>query len=238
MTEEEARNQLMDYLYDEMEPEQKKEFEKVLEQSSGLKKELAELTSTRELIQSAPSEVPPHNMLMMMPGTESDKEESEPAEKVNGIGSSFFSRFPAAATVLSAAASLLIILIGAALTDLNMGQDKDGFYLAFGERFETQQEESFTREEVYDLMEQMQQQNSALMATMVEELQRRQEEQLTQAVGVMADYVEEQRQEDLRLISRSLVQLQENTYNRFRQTDETLGDLIYAISYQQNQPTE
>ncbi|NBB77652.1 MAG: hypothetical protein GVY02_09755 [Bacteroidetes bacterium] len=238
MTEEEARNQLMDYLYDEMEPDQKKEFKKMLEQSPELKKELNELKSTRDLIQSAPSEVPSHNILMMMPVSESEKQESEPGGKVNGLRSSFFSRFPAAATILTAAASLLFILIGAALTDLNMGQGEDGFYLGFGERTERQLEESFTREEVYELMEQMQQQNSALMATMVEELQRRQEEQLTQAVGVMADYVEEQRQEDLRLISRSLVQLQENTYNRFRQTDETLGDLIYAISYQQNQPTE
>ena len=236
MTEKEAKILLMDYLYDEMDEKQKAEFEKKLTEDPSLKKELDDLKSMRKLIESTPVEEPPHKLMMMVPESDSQAEERKRESSTSSI-KKIFSKYPSATTFLAAAASILIILTGAAFTGLTVGQTEQGFYLTFGEQ-PVRTQAGISEEQVYDMMEQIQEENSILMASMIRQLRQDQQEQLDETVAMLTAYYEEQRQEDLRLISRGLVQLQENTYNRFRQTDEALGDLIYAISYQQTQPNQ
>lgn len=228
------KNLFMDYLYDEMSDEQKREFEKKLEENPQLKKEFEELESTRNLIQAVPMETPSYKLVMMTP--ERNQKESKVSSNQN-----FLKRFPGLTTVLAAAACLLIILIGAAFTDLNIGQTEQGFYLAFGEATVSQPDpvqQGMSEEEVRDMMDQIRQENSILLASMIEQVQEQQNEQLEEAINVLTDYYDQRRQQDLRLISEGLSQLEEDTYYRLRQTDQTLGDLIYALSYPQTQSIE
>jgi len=140
---------------------------------------------------------------------------------------------------LAAAACMLVVLMGAAFTDLNIGQNDQGFYLAFGETPSIQPvQQGMSEQEVRDMIDQIRQENSILLASMIEQVQVQQNEQLEEAISVLTDYYDQRRQQDLRLISEGLTQLEEDTYYRLRQTDETLGDLIYALSYPQTQSTQ
>jgi hypothetical protein len=233
MTDKEIKNLFMDYLYDEMSDEQKTEFEKNLDEHPKLKKELEELESTRNLIQAVPMETPSHKLVMMAP----DRDQMEQNQKSTSSG--FLKRYPGLVTVLAAAACLLIVLMGAAFTDLNMGQNDQGFYLTFGEAPNPQPvQQGMSEQEVREMVDQIREENSILMASMIEQVREQQNEQLEEAISVLTEYYDQRRQQDLRLISEGLTQLEEDTYYRLRQTDETLGDLIYALSYPQTQSTQ
>lgn len=223
----------MDYLYDEMDDNQKREFEKKLEENPELKKEYAELESTRNLIRAVPVDTPSHKLVMMAP------EHNQTVENKSS-NRNFLHRFPVLTSVLATAACLLIILMAAAYTELNIGQTDQGLYLAFGEVPVSQPEpvqQGLNEEEVRDMIDQIRQENSILLASMIEQVQEQQNEQLEEAINVLTNYYDQRRQQDLRLISEGLAQLEEETYYRFRQTDQTLGDLIYALSYPQPQST-
>lgn len=235
MTEKEIKNLFMDYLYDEMSDEQKMEFEKRLEDHPELKKELEELESTKNLIEGVPMETPSHKLVMMAPDRNQKEENQKTTKPV------FLKRYPGLVTVLAAAACMLIVLMGAAFTDLNIGQNEQGFYLTFGELPAPQPEpveQGMSEEEVKNLINQIREEDSLLMASMIEEVREQQNKQLEEAITVLTDYYDQRRQQDLRLISEGIAQLEEDTYSRLRRTDETLGDLIYALSYPQTQSTE
>lgn len=235
MSDQEINYLLMDYLYDEMSDEQKKKFEKELEKNPELKKELDELQSNRELIQAVPMETPSHKLVMMAPG---ENQKTGPKDTSN---KNILKRFPGLITVLAAAACLLMILVGAAFTDLNIGQTEQGFYLTFGEPPAPQSEpaqQGLSEQEVRDMLDQIRQENSLLLASMIEQVQEQQNQQLEEAINVLTDYYDQQRRQDLRLISEGIAELEEDTYTRLRQTDQTLGDLIYALSYSPTQSTE
>lgn len=234
MTDKEIKNLFMDYLYDEITDKQKKEFEKNLDENPELKKEFEELKSTSELLQAVPMETPSYKLVMMAPDR-GQKEENESSNR------NFLKRYPGLITVLAAAACLLIILMGVAFTGLNIGQTEQGFYLAFGEppvSVPPPVQQGISEEEVRELIDQIRQENSILLASMIEQVQEQQNEQLEEAINVLTDYYDQRRQQDLRLISEGLAQLEEDTYYRLRQTDQTLGDLIYALSYPQTQSTQ
>ena len=62
-----ARNLFMDYLYDEISTEKKKELENYLEEHPGLQQELDKLEQTRELLQRMPAGQPDQKLLVMDP---------------------------------------------------------------------------------------------------------------------------------------------------------------------------
>lgn len=215
---------MMDYLYGEMSPKQKKDFEAFLETRPDLRKELEELTQIRQLIQKAPVEVPPHKLVMMpqvggKPGKSPLKQEK----------ASEWQLHPAVKTVFAIAASFLIILIGAALTNLNFSKTESGFYLTFGPE-PVQQTAGIGEDQVFALIEQMRNEQNLLFAGMMEQVQQQQNEQLTEVLNVLTDYYEHRRQQDLLMIADGFNQLEEQTNYRFTRTNETLGSLIYALS--------
>lgn len=228
MTEQEARNLFMDYLYDEMDNKQKQIFEAFLKNYPELKKELNELAETRNILQFMPLDEPDQKLVMMAPEPDLGEKINQPEYKT-----ALLNLHPAIKTVFAVAASVLIILFGASLSGLNMGQTEDGFYLAFGENA-AQAEEGIGEEQVLMLTEQIREENVLLMTVMLEQARADQHEQLQEALNLLTDYYESRRQQDLMLIAEGLMQLEESTYHRFRQTDETLGDIIYALSYPTN----
>lgn len=220
MTEQKARSLFMDYLYDEMEGHEKQEFEKFIEKHSALAEELKELSGTRSLLQHVPLETPPHKLVMITP-------EKAPGNRL------FQNRYTWAAIAI--AATFLMIVLSFAMIDLQIGQTGQGFYVSFGESAPPGTEQGMNEEEVHELIEVIREENALLLASVVEQSQQQQQIQLRETIETLTDYYDQRRQQDLLLISEGLAQLEEETYYRFLQTDETLGDLIYALSYQQPQ---
>jgi len=219
----------MDYLYNEMNDKQKQTFEAYLKDHPELKKELDELAETRNILQFMSLDEPDQKLVMMAPEPDAGEKTNQPAEKT-----ALLNLHPAIKTVLAVAASVLILMIGASISGLNMGQAEDGFYLAFGD-VSAQAEEGISEEQVLMLTEQIREENALLLMTaMLEQARADQHEQLQEALNLLTDYYETRRQQDLMLVAEGLMQLEENTYHRFRQTDETLDDIIYALSYPTN----
>jgi len=129
-----------------------------------------------------------------------------------------------------AMASLLILFVMlGAFSQMNISVDDNGFQLAFGEPREPVQQ-GYTAEQVEYLLEQVRQENAALVASAVESVQQKQDEKLEQTLINFADYMEQQRRDDLQMISSGLNNMEETYYTRFRQTDQVLGELIQTVS--------
>ncbi len=208
MTEQEARERLMDYLYDEMSEQERKEFEKHLENNPGLRDELKELKGTRSLLGKVSMEAPQQPDFNMPP-------------KPNSWGASSYVK-----TALAAAAALLVGVMMFAFADLQFGQTEHGYYLTFGT---PPAQESITEEAVEELVNRLQQENRLMAAAMYEQLSEQQDEQLNRAMADLAEYYEMQRERDLMLVAEGFAQLEEETTDRFIQTNEAIGDIFYAL---------
>lgn len=209
----------MDYLYDEMSDTEKREFEELLEADPKLKKEFEELQATRKVM-----------------GTVSlDSDELKPFSLRPDRNTASENTFKGSAKLYRlmkvgmAAAILLAGMMALALSGVQFGKTSDGFYLAIGNQPEPVQQ-GISEEEVMNLLTRIQQENTLVMAALAEQTQQQQTAQLEEALNLLTAYYDQRRQQDLLLIAEGLTQLEEDTYYRFLQTDETLGDIIYALS--------
>ncbi len=222
MTEKEAREKLMDYLYDEMDESEKARFEVYLADNPQLQNELKELQGTRSVFEKAEFEVPEAGPLSMHDFTG----KRSVREKVQVL--STLRHWAVAASVLIAGVLLL------AYADLRAGFDDNGFYLTMGQApvpaQTTAEQSAVTEEQILMLLEQIREENALLMTAFAEQSLQRQNEQLEEAMNLLAAYYQEQRRQDLLMIAEGLTRLEEDTYYRFLQTDETIGELIYALS--------
>ena len=211
----------MDYLFNEMDPHQRKEFEKVLKSRPDLQAELDELRATSDLLSSAPSIVPEYKPAFLTISNESDG-------KGNKKIKSLFS--PVIKTIFAIAASVLLILLGSSLTGMEMGQSEQGFYLTFGSPPVQKTATGITEKQVLDIMEQMRIEQSLLLTSLLEQAQVQQNEQFNEVITLLADYYDERRQQDLIMIADGFEQLELQTHHRFNRTNAALGDIIYALS--------
>jgi len=69
-----------------------------------------------------------------------------------------------------------------------------------------------------------------MISDAVQSAQQQQENELEKTLVNFADYIEQQRQSDLQMISSGLYDMEETYYDRFRQTDQVLGELIQTVS--------
>lgn len=198
----------MDYLYDEMSEQERKEFEKHLENNPGLREELEELKGTRSLLAKVSMDAPQQPDFIMPP-------------KPYSWGAGSYVK-----TALAAAAVLLVGVMMFAFADLQFGQTEHGYYLTFGT---PPAQESISEEAVESLVNQLQQENQLMVAAMYEQLSEQQNEQLNRAMADLAEYYEMQRERDLMLVAEGFAQLEEETTDRFIQTNEAIGDIFYAL---------
>lgn len=219
MTEQEIQKRMMDYLYDEMNDREKREFEELLEAHPKLKKELEELQVTRKVMGTVSFDSVELKPFSFSP-------DRKPASDNSSKGSTKLYRLM---KVGLAAAVLLAGMMALAFSGVQFGKTSDGFYLAIGNQPKPVQQ-GISEEDVMDLLTQIQQENTLLMAALVEQTRQQQNEQLEEALNLLTAYYDQRRQQDLLLIAEGLTQLEEDTYYRFLQTDETLGDIIYALS--------
>lgn len=227
MNKEEAKNRLMDYLYDEMDTEDRAAFEKQLSGDEELQAEMKELKSTRSLFSKIPYETP--SDLLFQVNSESSEQTREPLtdnKPADSGRASFYSLFGRG---LAAAAILLIGIFLTAFAGVEFGKTDNGFYLTMGEPPAAPQP-GLSEDDLLNVVTQVREENAIMMAAMLDQAQAQQNEQLEEAINILTAYYEDRRQQDLLLISEGFNQLERDTYSRFRQTDETLGNLIYALS--------
>lgn len=220
MTEKEAQQLLMEYLYDEMDPKQKKEFEEILEQNESLRNELEELRNTRSLIALAADE--PVQAKNSRSGTEDvnqTKHRSFRWAVLSGVAAIFL------------AAALLVI----AYTNVTISSDDGYVSLTLGKSDYIQDSpvtvvEPVTKEDLDLMLDQLRSEQSMLAGLLADELEQRQSEQISEAITLLTSYFEQQRERDLLLITEGFYRMEEETDNRFRERDELVAELIYALA--------
>jgi len=228
MNKQDARLLMMDYLYDEMSNEKKAEFEKLMEEHPGLKKELDEMSETRGLLQQIQAETPGAKLFMMNP------EKGRFAARFDEIRKVVTPRSTFGKTALSLAALFLVTVLLASAAKLTVSTAGDGITLAFGGApVVHNQNNGLSKEEADALIQQIRQENAVLATNLIRQAQEQQNEQFEDAMMQIVQYFETQRANDLQLLGGGIAQLEEVTYSRFQQTDQTLNGLLYAISTQQ-----
>lgn len=218
MTEEQARNRMMDYLYDEMEPGEQAEFEAYLDDHPELREELRQMQQTRNMMEHLSLDEPSRKMVLL--------DADQPEENGNGRIMSRLMKFS-----LAAAAILLGGILLFAYANVQVGQTDRGLYLTFGGT-PSALSQSVTEDDVITLMEQIRAENQAMMAALTEQVREQQNEQLDETITLLTAYYEQQRQQDLLFIAESMARFEEDTYYRFLQTDEALGEIFYALGNQ------
>lgn len=225
MNKKEARILFMDYIYGEIDKNQRSKLEKHLDEHPELRDELAELQETSNIIRKIPVEEPAHRLIVVDP---KDKGFSQWYRDAKVI---LMPKTVLAKTVLGLAAMLLIVFLFASFARFQVTSTDNGWTVAFGSAPAVIQQ-GVDEDVINELISQMQQENLLLISTLMEESQQQNEEQLQEAVGAILEYMQEQRRMDLQLVGRGLAEIEEENYYRYLQTNETLGELIYAIHQQ------
>lgn len=226
MNKEQARSHFMDYLYDELSPEKRSEFESFISDHPDLKKELNELSEVRSMLAHLPTRDADEQLVLMDP----QSSEQLVMDRLRDWVQSLIPVSTFARTGLAMASLILAFFITGASTDLNLSIGNNGFELSFGEPRVVQ--EGFTPQQVEYLLGQMKQENALMISQAVQSVQENQQQQLEKTLLNFADYMEQQRLSDLNMISTGMVAMEENYSNRFRQTDQVLGEIIQTVSSQ------
>lgn len=225
MTREEAHILLMDYMYGELDDDQTRELELFLKTDPELKQEFDELTQTRSLLQHLPVQSPAEQLVIMEPEKETATSTENWWSRLSSllIPQSGFGR-----TGFAMATFVFLFFVMGAFTDMNVSVGDGGFKITFGEQPPVQT--GYTAAQVEMIINQVQQENAQMINEYVLAAQEQQELQFQQTLASFAEYLDSRRESDLELFNYSLTSLEETTYNRFRQTDQVLGEIIQTVS--------
>lgn len=217
-----ARNLFMDYLYDEISTEKKKELENYLEEHPGLQQELDKLEQTRALLQRMPAGQPDQKLLVMEPRKRSFR--SWWNEARNLLPQTYLGK-----TGFAIAAGFVLLMIIGSVAKVHIAPTDAGYALSLGyqpvvnEGLSTQQAESF--------LQQIRRENAAMLTEYMQALAEENNQQLRQVVG----YFEQQRMNDLQLIDHQLSRIQESNGYRWQQTNRYLGEVLQNVNFNENE---
>lgn len=222
MNHETARSLFMDYLYDEIDGEDKQRFKQYLEEHPELKEELAELRQTRQILQQMPSEAQPKRQLTVVEAQRRSIGEWWDDAK-NLLPRSGWGK-----TAFAAAACIIFLLIAGSVAQLHIGYTDNGVMISLGQAPTIN--EGLTPQQAQAFLDHIREENRTMMANFAEEIREDNREQMQQVVR----YVEQQRRNDLQLIDRNLEQIQQASNYRWRQANEFFGEIIQTTNYQEN----
>ncbi len=224
MTKDEARELFIDYMYGGLDIDTQQKLEAFVGEHPDLKEELDGLMETRQVLQQMPVENPKEQIVIMEPSSAYSSFRNWMENVLSYLTPrSGFGRFGVAM-----ASFVFLFIITGSLTDMNLQMDDGKFSISFGEQ--TTAPVGYSVAQVEMLINQVQAENAALVAGIVEAAQEQQESQFELTLASFAEYLDEQRTSDLQLIDYSLTNLEETTYNRFVQTDQVLGEIIETVS--------
>lgn len=223
MNKEEARLLLMDYMYGELDESKKSELIDFINRHDDLKQEFEELTETQSFLHHLPVQDPAEQLIIMEPSKGSNE----------GFWQSLLTaltpKHAFAQASFGIAVLAFVFIVTGAITGLNVSYTDSGVQLGFGEI--PAAEKTFSATQVEQIVQQIQRDNVALVQQVVADAQEQQNIQLQDAFSSFASYLEDQRTNDLKLINTGLINLQENTSDRFRQNEQVLGEIIQTVSY-------
>ncbi len=223
MNKEEARLLIMDYMYGELNEAKEKELLSFIAKHDDLKQEFEELTETRSVLEHLPVQDPAEQLVIMEPAS------FEKESFWNRLVDALIPQNIFAQTGFGIAVLAFVFVVTGAITGLNLTYTDAGVQLGFGEAPAV--EKNFTADQVEQIVQQIQRDNVALVEQVVADAQARQNEQLEATFASFATYLENQRTNDLQLISSGLEDLKENTFTRFQQNEQVLGEIIQTVSY-------
>ncbi len=214
-----ARSLFMDYLYDEISDEDKTKLETYLELNPDLRNELKQLEQTRSVLQQMPDPDPAQQLLVMEPRERSFSQWWQQAK--NLLPQSLLGK-----TAFATAAGLILFFFLGSLAQLHIGTAGSGVTISLGQNPATS--ETLSPEQADALVNQIREENAAMLSEYAEAINQQNEEQLQQVIA----YFEEQRMNDLQLVNQTLNELQQNTNYRINRTNEYLGQVLQTVSYQ------
>jgi hypothetical protein len=216
MIDEKTQLQLMDYLFDEMRTDEKKQFEQKLQNSEELREKLNELKATQSVLgKYSPEE--PEETGFQYPDESGKKETERKPRQFNYM-------------VLAAAAVLLISIFIGLFSPVQFGETEQGYYLTFGNPPVQIEQNNISEEELNQIIAEVRTENSLMLNSMLEQIQQEQNERFNESLTTLAEYYEERRNRDLMLFTEGLLQLEESTANEIDRTNRALNGIIYALS--------
>lgn len=216
-----ARNLFMDYLYDEISTEKRKELELYLQEHPSLQDELHKLQRTRLLLQQMPADQPDQKLLVMEPRTRSFKNWLNDAR--NLFPQTFWGK-----TGFAVAASFVLLMIIGSVTKLHIAPTEAGYSVSLG--YQPVVNEGLSAQQAELFLEQIREDNAAILTEYMQTVNQEHNEQLRQVVR----YFEHQRMNDLQLIDQNLSQLQQANSYRWQQANRYLGEVLQNVNLNDN----
>ncbi|MGK7369972.1 MAG: anti-sigma factor family protein [Candidatus Halalkalibacterium sp. M3_1C_030] len=216
-----ARNLFMDYLYDEISSEKRKELELYLQVHPELQEELQKLEQTRTLLQRMPSEQPDQKLLVMEPRTRSFSNWLKEARTL--LPHSFLGK-----TGFAVAASIVLLMIIGSVAKIHVAPTEAGYSVSFG--YQPVVNEGFSAQQAETFLSQIRDENAALLTEYMQAINDQNNEQLRQVVR----YFEQQRMNDLQLIDHNLEQVQQTSNYRWQQANRFLGEVLQNVNLNEN----
>ena len=205
---------IMSYLYGEMEEWEKAEFEKELKNSPELQKDLASLKGVSSFMKKWEVEDPKLNMVFVK-----DKvgvfDRIKEMVKVPSFG---FGKY----ALVGAAALLLII----SLMNLNIEYGDTGFKISAG--FFKKSEIDYARLE--DILNQKQTETLTLVSRLIDASENSTKTDVQKYISNVFYEVQAQRAQDLNLFERAFVNLDNYTKGRISLTDQNVQEILRRIS--------
>lgn len=258
MTKDEAKLFLLDYIYGEINEDQKIDVERCLKAYPDLQAELDELRDTLRILQSVseslPAETVPEHLVQVNlkqrnqagisvgsatgsfsgsddgPSQDPMGETSPAGDGESKAGGQVVPKWQSvwARAGLAAAVVLITILVAGAISDMEIRSDSEGWSLTFGSEPPVIQE-GFDEAALNEMIELIRQENLLMASSLIEESQLQQEAQMQQIMVSILEYMELRREEDVTQLANGIARVDEDSYQRFRLTSEALDGLYSTI---------
>ncbi len=217
-------NVLIDYVYDQLKPEQKADYEEHLKNCEECRHELSEIRQTRTALNAVPD---PEPMERIMLNPEKDTGFVRWIRDVRQVlPHSIWGR-----TALGGIAALLALIIISSVLKMQIQYSQGRFSMSFGIVPPTASVVTLSQAQKDTLTTRIQQENLKLMQAL---LQKNQHDQMNQLKEILSDYsyaMQQKQDENLQKINMELNTFYRHANMRFRQTDQALNDIIQTVQY-------
>jgi len=213
---------LVSLLYKDLDPEEKKEVRNHLKKCPSCRKAYEELQQTSSILEKWEDIEPKMNLVFVREASSRWNTLKESIHRLSW-GRRFAFGIPGV---------FVIMLIFLSLLHFRAAYHQGEWNFSFGI---TSQKESQTYEDNQQLIQtfsEAQKETLGLMTKLIQESEARQRRGNSIYLSKFARYVEQQRQQDLRIVNHGLEGLHRTTYDRFEQTSDVLNDLIRLTDYQ------
>lgn len=217
-----ARSLFMDYLYDEIAPEEKRKLETYLKDHPGLQEELDNLQQTRTLLQQMPVEQPSQKLLVMEPRKRTFGQWWREAKNLSP--QTIWGK-----TGFAIATGFALLMIIGSIAKVHIAPTDSGYAISFG--YQPVIQEGLSAQQAEALSSQIRQENAAMLTEYAETMNRQNRRQLQQVIR----YFEQQRIKDLHLIDQNLDQFQQANNYRWLQANRFLGEVLQTVSFNEQE---